>query len=186
MNLKEIIQDFILEISKGNIEIYNEFSVQFELAIFLRELLSSHYKVQLERNIEFFQLKKSQFLKKEMDIVIFDQQFNEKYCIELKYPTNGQYPEQMFKICEYVAFIEQLVESGFKKSFSLVFAQKRPFYMEKGGAGIYEMFRLRREIEGIITKPTGKKDKVIEIQGKYKFNWKTIYKELKYFLVQVG
>lgn len=186
MNLKEIIKDFIEEISQGNIEIYNEFSIQFELAIFLRNVLSLNFKIQLERNIDYFQLGKNQYLKKEMDIVIFDEYFHEKHCIEIKYPTNGQYPEQMFKICEDVAFIEQLVESGFKKSFSLVFAQDRPFYMKKGGAEIYEMFRCRREIGGIITKPTGKKDKIIKIQDDYKIHWKPVYKDLKYFLVQIG
>lgn len=57
-----------------------------------------------------------------MDIVIFDTTFQKKHCIEIKYPTNGQYPEQMFKICKYVAFIEQLVQSGFDESYSLVLA----------------------------------------------------------------
>lgn len=185
MKLKKIVEDFIKEISKDNIEIYNEFSVQFELAIFLRELVSSDYKVQLERNIEHFQLEKNQFLKKEMDIVVFDEKLNEKYCLEIKYPTNGQYPEQMFKISQDIAFIEQLVESGFNNSFLIVLAEDRPFYMKKGGAEIYEMFRVRREIKGEIIKPTGKRDKKVKIKNEYNINWKSINKDLKYFFIQV-
>jgi hypothetical protein len=185
MKLKKIIEDFIKEITKGNIEIYNEFSVQFELAIFLRELVSSNYKVQLERNIEYFQLEKNQFLKKEMDIVVFDQELSEKYCIEIKYPTNGQYPEQMFKMSKDIAFIEQLVEAGFNNAFLIVLAGDRPFYMKKGGAEIYEMFRVRREIKGEIIKPTGKRNKNINIKNEYKINWRPIYKDLKYFFIQI-
>lgn len=58
MNSDEEFRNFINKISDGKIEVYNEFSVQFELAIFLREILPSNLKIQLERNIEYFNLKK--------------------------------------------------------------------------------------------------------------------------------
>lgn len=76
-----------------------------------------------------------------MDIVVYDNTFQKKHCIEIKFPTNGQYPGQMFKICINVAFIEQLVQAGFDESYSLVLAKSKPFYMDKGGSDIYEMFR---------------------------------------------
>jgi len=158
LDLNETIKNLINEISHGNIEVYNEFSVQFELAMYLREILPFNFKIQLERNIEYFNLDKNEFIKKEMDIVVFDNSLQKKHCIEIKYPTNGQYPEQMFKISKDVAFIEQLVQSGFNKSYSLVLANSRPFYMDKGGAEIYEMFRENKEIKGEVNKPTGKKD----------------------------
>jgi len=40
-------------VEEGSVDIYNEFSLQHELGIFLREELSD-YKVQFERNTKFF------------------------------------------------------------------------------------------------------------------------------------
>lgn len=39
MDLEEHLRVFMSEVSTGNIEIYNEFSTQFELAIYLRTVL---------------------------------------------------------------------------------------------------------------------------------------------------
>lgn len=41
-----------------------------------------------------------------MDIVIYNE--SEKYAIELKYPQNGQYPEQMFSCVKDIKFMEEL------------------------------------------------------------------------------
>jgi hypothetical protein len=71
MHISKHLEQFVSEVSQGKIEIYNEASVQFELAIYLRKQLSDKYKVQLERNIKYFNLKGSAYKKKEMDIVIF-------------------------------------------------------------------------------------------------------------------
>lgn len=80
------------------VEIYNEFSLQHELGMFLRKKLDSKYKVQFERNISYFfddtqsdlnyKTKNQEFIKKEIDICIFDSSKNEKYAIELKFPNN--------------------------------------------------------------------------------------------------
>ncbi|WML29353.1 hypothetical protein RCG24_15465 [Neobacillus sp. OS1-32] len=96
MDLQAQLVGFMNMVSDGTIEIYNEFSIQFKLAIFLRANLPIDYKIQLERNINYFGLDKEHFLKKEMDIVVFNPATEEKHCSEIKYPTNGQYPEQMF------------------------------------------------------------------------------------------
>ena len=56
MNLLPIIEQFIQQVALGSIEIYNEASVQYELAILLRQRLEASYKVQLERNINYFEL----------------------------------------------------------------------------------------------------------------------------------
>lgn len=62
LNIQEQLHRFMAEVSSGNIEIYNEFSIQFELAIFLRKVLPKEYKIQLERNIGYFGLEKGRFL----------------------------------------------------------------------------------------------------------------------------
>lgn len=64
MDLQDDLVEFMNQVSNGNIEIYNEFSIQFELAIFLRANLQKEYKIQLERNINYFGLEKERFLKK--------------------------------------------------------------------------------------------------------------------------
>src|SRR5262245_38885913 len=69
--LEPYIREFCDEIGAGRIEVYNEASIQYELAIFLRAKLDGNWRVQLERNISFFGLAKSDFLKKEMDIIIY-------------------------------------------------------------------------------------------------------------------
>ena len=55
MNLKIIIDDFMNIVAAGKVEIYNEFSLQHELGIFLREKLTG-YKIEFERNTKFFRI----------------------------------------------------------------------------------------------------------------------------------
>ena len=92
-----------------------------------------------------------------MDIVVYNK--TEKHCIELKFPTQGQYPEQMFSSCKDVRFLEQLVDLGFDNCYFIMFADDPLFYNNKGESGIYRMFRKEKEIRNIVTKPTGKKIK---------------------------
>ena len=71
MTLLPHLKDFTGEVSIGRIEIYNEASIQYELAIFLRHRLDDKYNIQLERNIDYFNLDVKNYLKKEMDVVFF-------------------------------------------------------------------------------------------------------------------
>lgn len=106
MDLKELINNFWDYQKKNNIELYNEISFQHELGIYLRNNLPN-YKIQFERNISYFFNNVKDTKKKEIDIVIFKDDFSEKYAIELKYPKNGQYPEQMFSFIKDIKFMEQ-------------------------------------------------------------------------------
>ena len=175
--------------------IYNEFSLQHELGIFLRkELEKSEFKVQFERNIEiFFQIpaklnekerkdwikaKQENFCKHEMDILIF-KNFDldsEKYAIELKFPRNGQYPEQMYSFIKDIKFMEQVNEKFNIKTFVLTLVDDKNYYIKTGhekDESIYWYFRseenteknetitAKEEIEKnyTIRKPTGNKAK---------------------------
>lgn len=95
MEISYLVNQFIDKISRGKIEIYNEASVQYEMAIFLRARLKN-YKIQLERNVTYFNISKAGLKKKEIDLVIFKEKQGDKSAIEIKFPINGQYPEQMF------------------------------------------------------------------------------------------
>ena len=188
-----IDQFFIEEVGSKKIEIYNEFSLQHELGIFLRNNLENQ-KIQFERNVSCFFSDKKNFEKKEIDISIFSESVNNLLCskdttnrqypdlnnlscvMELKYPRNGQYPESMFSFCKDIAFLEQLVNCGFETGYFIAVADDPLFY--EGGKStkcIYRFFRDEEEIRGMIPKPTGLKNgKSIPIIGKYTAKWNPI------------
>lgn len=87
LKLRQLIEGFFLYVQSNNIEIYNEFSLQHELGIFLRAKQQG-YRIQFERNVSYF-TKDSKTIKKEIDIVIFNGDKSEKYAIELKHPLNA-------------------------------------------------------------------------------------------------
>jgi len=123
---EHILEDFVSKIAKGKTEIYNEASIQYELAIFLREVIPN-YKIQLERNIRYFDLNKKHFLKREIDIVLFNTTKTRKFAIEIKYPLS-EVPIQMYKFCEDIKFLEQLKESGFTDNFFLAITPQSHFW----------------------------------------------------------
>lgn len=94
LDLKGLVERFFLYTEIENIQIYNEFSFQHELGIFLREELKG-YRTQFERNVSYFSID-NRTIKKEIDISIFNEDKSERYALELKHPLNGQYPEQMY------------------------------------------------------------------------------------------
>ena len=186
MNITSTMIDrFVAEIASGNVDIYNEFSLQHELGIFLRNRSPKFCKVQFERNVSYFGLDEIVTLKREIDISVFVNPQRPIVALELKYPRNGQYPEQMFNFCKDIAFLESLVASGFQRAIFVAFADDKLFYQGQGG-GIYDFFRLGRELHGPITKPTGKKNVKIEIRGKYKIRWKPVIENLRYAAVGVS
>lgn len=179
-----VITPFISAVAGGKLDVYNEFSLQHELGIFLRNSLPN-LKVQFERNVSFFFADKSRFTKREIDISAFSAiDKSLEFAIELKYPRNGQHPEQMFSFCKDIAFAEELVAAGFPRSALVIFADDPLFY--RGSAdGIYGFFRGERPIHGRIQKPTGKKDDEVTIQGSYSVEWHSISGTLKFSIVEI-
>ena len=55
LNLKNLVKGFFSYIEAENIELYNEFSFQHELGIFLRRELEG-YTIQFERNVSYFSI----------------------------------------------------------------------------------------------------------------------------------
>lgn len=184
MKLNCEITEFVQSVGCGNVSIYNEFSLQHELGIFLRTQLVG-CRVEFERNVSHFKLTKSNFEKKEIDIAVTSSSGEKLSAIELKYPRNGQVPESMFGFCKDIVFLEQLVSSGFQSAYFLAVADDRLFY-SGDSSGIYGLFRSGKPITGTITKPTGAKDSTITITGTYTATWSPISGNRKYCLVQVG
>ena len=184
--VQNYFEEFIDEIRKGNLQIYNEASIQYELAIFLRNKLPDNF-IQLERNVSFFGLNKKKFEKKEIDIVIFNKNKTEKTAIEIKYPTNGQVPEQMFSFCKDIKFLEQLKEHGFVNNVFLCLADEKGFWEGNSPSPIYKFFREKHPITGNISKPTGKESGEVKfhINGNYLANWKLANNSTMYFTIWI-
>jgi hypothetical protein len=186
MELRGYIEEFAKAVGSGDVEVYNEFSLQHELGVFLRHHLPAH-KIQFERNVSYFDMNKSMLEKKEIDLVVSQRDpAAHLSAIELKYPRNGQVPESMFSFCKDIAFLEQLVAAGFKSAYFLAFADHAHFY-SGNGSGIYGHFREGLPITGTINKPTGKnKDQYVTIKGSYVAQWLPVSSNTKFCLVRVG
>ena len=185
IDLKALIDHFFVKVRINNIEIYNEFSLQHELGAYLSNMLPS-YKVQFERNVSYF-FNQKHTVKKEIDIVVISKDGKEKYAVELKCPLNGQYPEQMYAFVRDLKFMEELKYLGFSGTYSLVLVSDRPFYQGANITSIYKYFREEFRLHGKINKPTGetKKDECIELIGDYRFEWKSLDGNRKYYIIEV-
>src|SRR5437870_12865670 len=95
--LPELIRRFFRLVTTGTVEIYNEFSLQHEVGVFLRSAVSPGYKVQFERPVDYFSLRPAPFVKTEIDISVFRPTTAERYALELEFPRNGQYPVEVLK-----------------------------------------------------------------------------------------
>ncbi len=179
--IRVLLHKFMDMVEGGQIEVYNEFSLQHELGIFLRERLSD-YKVQFERNTKYFGISGS--VKHEIDIVIFND--SERCAVELKYPMNGQYPEQMYSFVKDIAFMEQLKDKGFDATYCLTMVNDKNFYSGKKTDGIYAFFRDNRLLSGTIGKPTGKVEEAVTLKRAYKISWEGKTERLKYYIVEIN
>lgn len=186
------IKSFMQDVDKGLIEIYNEFSLQHELGIYLRNALPNQ-RVQFERNISFFGAnpRLSSFCKKEIDISLFTAVRNcvqsKDSAIELKLPQNGQYPEQMYSFIKDISFMEQVKNNlGFSSSYCLTVVQDKLFFSGDKTNGIYSFFRTGNTINGRIFKPTGNQANIdsITISGLYNIKWIHL-KNYSYYVLSI-
>ncbi len=183
LSFRLALEQLVQRIAEGEIEIYNEFSLQHELGIVLRNNVEKD-RVQFERNVSHFDFKKKSFVKREIDIVVYNPETEAlNYAIELKFPRNGQYPEQMFSFCKDIVFMEQVKKVGFARTYVVIFVDDSLFY-EGHSDGIYGYFRGSKKLHGSIQKPTGKKDKTLHIKGSYQVNWLNVRNRMKYTVIE--
>jgi len=166
------ITSFFERIRKGEVEIYNEFSLQLEIGMHLKVCTAgSGLKIQFERPVGYFSPGSARLIKKEIDIAVFTPDRCERVALELKFPKNGQYPEQMFKACQDVAFLEQLIAAGFSAGYFVMVVDDRLFYEGADSGGIYSHFRGGKTLCGTILKPTGARDEQATVRGQYLVQW---------------
>ena len=122
--------DLDVELNTDRIGIYNEFSLQFELGMFLRSYLDKNYVVEFERNVKCFKIDKSKTIKKELDIVVFNKGLTEKYAIELKFPRyeNKKQTKELDDFDEDEACVKVLVNNGFNAAYQLVLTDNPAYY----------------------------------------------------------
>lgn len=110
--------------------IYNEDSLKFELGIFLRKHLGKNYFVEFERNVQCFGLNKSQTVKKELDIVVFNKKLTEKYSIELKFPRVKNYGHtvELRRFEEDEKCVNALINNGFTAAHQLILTDNSAYY----------------------------------------------------------
>lgn len=181
--MENVISSFAKQVGSGSIEIYNEFSLQHELGIYLRNVVKGK-DIQFERNVTYFGFEKEYFEKREIDIVLYENRNSLlDAAVELKFPKNGQHPEQMYSFCKDIVFAEQLKRSGFNRTFVVIFAEDRLFY-EGAQGGIYGFFRGGCNLTGTVRKPTGKRDSEVTITGNYSISWLDVSGSLKYTVVE--
>ncbi len=85
-----LIKQFINEIEKDEIQLYNEAGLQFELGYFLRQQALELY---FEYNISQLKFPIKNALKKEMDLYIKKEN---QYCIEIKFLLWRKYAAKPF------------------------------------------------------------------------------------------
>lgn len=186
LELKVVVHDFFQYVKEYNVEIYNEFSLQHELGIYLRSRFQN-YKIQFERNVSFF-TNDTKTVKKEIDIVIYNDDMTEKYAIELKHPLNGQYPEQMYSFTKDLKFMEELRDRGFNKTVCVALVSDKPFYEGKVNNGVYKYFREEFTVYGDVYKPTGARKGVdfISLSRRHEFQWTDLNNDRKYFVIAIS
>ena len=189
MDTQHLIEEFVEYVKKMKVELYNEASVQYELAFFLRrKLKKKNYKIQLERNVSYFGLKKGKFEKAEIDITIFSADMKEKSAIEIKFPTYGENPAQMFSFCTVIKFLEELQAEGFHNNIFIVLTSDHLFWEGREEKNIYEPFRKTGVLEGIVKDPFSSYK--IKFCKRYNFKWQDGFKDedgkmIKFFIVKI-
>lgn len=178
-------------------KIYNEFSLQHELGIYLREKLGENYRVLFEKNICYIPqtVTNEDWCKKEIDITVVKKsgiKWIPSFAIELKFPQNRAYPRRMFQFIEDMQFMEQVKDyCNFETTYCIALVHDIKFYSDKDGKleniGIYSYFRKQNTIpanEEIPCPINDGKPESITLTREHKISWKKINENsnLKYYI----
>jgi hypothetical protein len=134
------INAFFQQIQDVPIELYSEFGLQHELAIFLRTNYND-LTVRLEYPTPRIFNPLPQLSKKEIDIYLTTQN-GQRYVIELKMPKdNCGTPNEMYRAIEDVKFLEQLRKNNIDECYAILITERQAFWnAPQANAGIYQFF----------------------------------------------
>ena len=183
LDIEQLIKEFLLSNNLNFSEIDNEYSLQFELAYFLRNRLEN-CTVTVEKKVTIKELTHR------LDIYIKNED-NKEYAIELKFPTNGEVPIQMYNFIKDIQVMEDLKYlHNYKSTYVLLLTEDKKFFTKNNKRltinGIYKYFRtdivLDTKIEPIVI-PVGKdkgKD-IINLRNKYSIEFQKLDNDNKDF-----
>lgn len=141
-----VLNEFIETLKSVEIKLYNEAGLQHELGFYLR---SKDVNCFLEYNTNKVflnsKISNNSFLKKEIDLY-FINEAGEKIAIEIKFPTNGAYPNTMFETIKDICFLKQLLNNGFSKTYMLFLTDQKGFMSSNKQDGIYAYFRNSKDL----------------------------------------
>jgi len=189
------IEGFFDFARKNDLEIYNEFALQFELSFYLRETLGKGFKINLERNISYLGLQ-NDLVKKEIDILVLDDiaSLNNVIVVELKaiIDQNTTRPINIFNWVKDLKFLEQLKSAGVGKCYSLFVTNNEKLWTEtfkyrsNTKLRLLPDFRSRKIYGTYSTHATpNKNNKTISLDSEYTFKWKKFVREQRYFLIEI-
>lgn len=170
------IHHFFNCLAESPIELYSEFGLQHELAIFLRTQYPD-LQVWLEYPVSRIFNPVPQFIKKEIDLYIADQQ-GRRFVIELKMPKNNcGTPAVMYNAIGDVKFLEQLRMANIDGCYSILITQRQAFWqVQRANAGIYNYFNGQINLQTIVVGdlPLFLQSRgAIELDGNYHAEWQT-------------
>ena len=113
------INQFFESITDSPIELYSEFGLQHELAIFLRSNFED-LTVRLEYPTSRIFNPLPELVKKEIDLYVTNRQ-GEKFIIEIKMPKNDSgIPNQMYEAVRDIKFLEQMKHNHMNGCFAIL------------------------------------------------------------------
>lgn len=193
MNFPSVFKEFVKFANENHLAIYNEFSLQFELSFYLRQIFGKKFKVQLERNVTFLGLQNT-LIKKEIDILIYRdiEKLKDVIIIELKAVIEQDItrPITVFNWIKDLRFLEQLKLAGVGGCYSLFVTDNEKFFSNRATSNIKSRHLLdfqKRKVDGNYSshhKPN-KKSKTISLNSEYTFQWKNFVNGQKYFLIAI-
>lgn len=179
-----IVGQFFRTVSESGFEIYNESELQHELGCLLRKELPPGWRVRFELPAGSFIPSIPRLTKKEIDLVVTDG--SQYYAVELKCPRQGRHPETMFDICKDLAFLEELIEVGFRGGLFVIHVEDALFYDRGSTDGIYAYFRSGKSLTGIVSKPTGQSTSAVNLRGSYDVRWQECGQHARYWIQLVS
>ena len=134
------INNFFTAIHQTPIELYSEFGLQHELAIYLR----TNYQditIRLDYPTPRIFNPLPQLIKKEIDIFVTTNQ-GQRFVIELKMPKDDcGTPNEMYRAIQDVKFLEQLRQNNIDGCYSILMTERQSFWQApQANAGIYQFF----------------------------------------------
>jgi hypothetical protein len=169
----------------------SEFTLQFRICRYLEEV-NNKYIIELESNIERYNC--GGLIKKEIDIDISASD-NKKIAIELKFVRDkGSFNIGMYKYCEDIKFLEQLVETKFDIGYAIIFTNIKELYTapsktqkprNEENKVLYTSFRTNKKLTGELKIKTGRMDESLTLRGEYNLNWEDFFQNIKACIVKI-